>query len=188
MHLKSFGCSFIYGCDLPDEDYSNCSQLSWPALLAQSCELDYSCYAKPGSGNLQILHSVLNELATSDTTDFFVIGWTWVDRFDYYDPENNNKFGTPWSTIVPNNDSALAKTYYQELHSELSDKFTCLSYIQLAITMLKQKNIPFIMTYLDELVFDSLHALVTLYPPGIRHIRWDLVLSTDNLAGRSLSV
>lgn len=155
MNLKSFGCSFIYGCDLPDEDYSNCSRLSWPALVAQARRVNYSCYAKPGAGNLQILHSVLNEVVTSNSQDFFVIGWTWIDRFDYYNPDNNNKFNTPWSTIVPNDNSCLANTYYQKLHSELSDKFTSLSYIQVAITILKQKNIPFIMTYIDELLFDQ---------------------------------
>jgi hypothetical protein len=155
MNLKSFGCSFIYGCDLPDEDYSTPSQLSWPALLSQARGLDYSCYAKPGSGNLQILHSILNEIGNAGSDDFFVIGWTWIDRFDYYDPENNNKFNTPWSTIVPGNDSSLSQTYYRELHSELGDKFTCLSYIQLAIDILKQKRIPFIMTFIDKLLFDQ---------------------------------
>jgi hypothetical protein len=155
MTLKSFGCSFIYGCDLPDEDYSNHSQLSWPALLAQAKGIDYSCYAKPGSGNLQILHSILNEIGNVGPGDFFVIGWSWIDRFDYYDPENNNKFGTPWSTIVPSNDGSLSQTYYRELHSELGDKFTCLSYIQLAILLLKQRRIPFIMTFIDELLFDQ---------------------------------
>jgi len=155
MQLKSFGCSFIYGCDLPDEDYSNASQLSWPALLAQARGVDYTCYAKPSAGNLQILHSILNEIPTSNSEDFFIIGWTWIDRFDHYNPENKNKFDNPWSTIVPSDDSNLAKTYYRELHSELSDKFVCLSYIQLAIAMLKQNNIPFTMTYLDELLFDQ---------------------------------
>ena len=155
MRLKSFGCSFIYGCDLPDENYSNYSQLSWPALLAQARGLDYSCYAKPGSGNLQILHSILNEIPDSTSEDIFVIGWTWIDRFDYYAPENNNKFNTPWSTILPGEDSELAKTYYQQLHSELGDKFSSLSYVQLAITMLKQKNISFIMSYMDELMFNQ---------------------------------
>jgi hypothetical protein len=155
MRLKSFGCSFIYGCDLPDENYSTASQISWPALVAKARRLDYTCYAKPGAGNLQILHSILNQIPSSTSDDFFVIGWSWIDRFDYYDPENKNKFNNPWLTIVPNDDSTLAQTYYRELHSELSDKFTCLSYVQLAITMLKQKGIPFVMTYLDELLFDQ---------------------------------
>jgi hypothetical protein len=155
MTLKSFGCSFIYGCDLPDEDYLTPSQLSWPAMLAQARGLAYQCYAKPGAGNLQILHSILNEIGNVGPDDFFVIGWSWIDRFDYYDPENNNKFGTPWSTIVPSDNSILSQMYYRELHSELGDKFACLSYIQLAINILKQKNIPFIMTFIDELLFDQ---------------------------------
>jgi len=154
MRLKSFGCSFIYGSDLPDEDWSNFSHISWPARLARAQGRNYTCYAKPGSGNLQILHSIINEIPASTSEDFFVIGWSWIDRFDYYAPDNDNEFNNPWSTIVPSDNSDLAKTYYQKLHSELSDKFSSLSYVQLAISMLKQKNIPFIMTYMDKLMFD----------------------------------
>jgi hypothetical protein len=60
-----------------------------------------------------------------------------------------------WSTILPVDTDNVAKTYYRNLHSEYRDKFTCLSYIKLAIDTLSQKGIPFIMTCIDELLFDQ---------------------------------
>lgn len=164
MNLKSFGCSFIFGSELADNqaaaDAGNrraqFSQLTWPAHLAKHLDRTYECYARPGSGNLQILERTLNQAAVSNSSDLFVIGWTWIDRFDYYDPDYDPQTKTtPWSTIMPIDESNLAKTYYKELHSEYRDKFTCLSYIKLAIDTLNQKNIPFIMTYMDELLFDQ---------------------------------
>jgi hypothetical protein len=159
MTLKSFGCSFIFGSDLADDGrdgpYATPSQLTWPALLAQHLGHQYECHARPGSGNLQILERMLNQAATSSGTDLFVIGWTWIDRFDYYDSNYDpTTKRTPWSTVMPIDKTSVAKTYYKHLHSEYRDKFSCLSYIKLAIDTLDQHGIPFVMTYMDELLFD----------------------------------
>jgi hypothetical protein len=56
---------------------------------------------------------------------------------------------------MPVDTDDVAKTYYRNLHAEYRDKFTCLSYIKLAIDTLNQKGIPFIMTYIDKLLFDQ---------------------------------
>jgi hypothetical protein len=48
----------------------------------------------------------------------------------------------------------LAKTYYQELHSETRDKLTSLMSIKTVIDSLQERDFPFIMTYMDELLFD----------------------------------
>ena len=155
MNLKSFGCSFIFGSELADDGSNGLrtipSNFTWPALTAKNFNLNYTCYARPGAGNLQILEQVLNQSATN-SQDLFVIGWTWIDRFDYYTatPEIS-----PWRTIMPIDTDNLAMVYYRDLHSEYRDKFTCLSYIKLTIDTLTQKNIPFIMTYMDELLFDQ---------------------------------
>ena len=160
MNLKSFGCSFIFGNDLADDGRDlpvpTPSQLTWPAHLAKHLKKDYECYARPGSGNLQILERVLTQSAVSDSLDLFVVGWTWIDRHDYYN--NNNTTGWEWHrwhTIMPIDTTELAKIYYRDLHSEYQDKFSCLIYIKLAIDTLKQKNIPFVMTYMDDLLFDQ---------------------------------
>ena len=160
MTLKSFGCSFVFGSELDD---ATCvpgtvipSKKTWLARLAQHLNYSYDCRAWPGSGNLQILETVLNQIAVSDPTDLFVIGWTWIDRFDYCDAEfDPRKKPTPWNTIMPVDSTDLAQVYYRDLHSEYRDKFTSLSYIRLAIDTLNQKGIPFLMTYMDRLLFDQ---------------------------------
>jgi hypothetical protein len=160
MKLKSFGCSFIFGSDLADDGrngtFATPSQFTWPAHLARHLGRNYECYARPGSGNLQILERMLNQAAISANTDLFVIGWTWIDRFDYYDSNYDpSTKRTPWSTVMPIDESDVAKTYYKHLHSEYRDKFSCLSYIKLAIDTLNQRGIPFVMTHMDELLFDQ---------------------------------
>jgi hypothetical protein len=156
MKLKSFGCSFIFGSELNDcVSVDIPSHLTWPARLAQGVKYEYQCYAWPGAGNLQILEQVLNHAASGNTTDLFVIGWTWIDRFDYYPTNPDNPSRSPWRTIMPVDTDELATVYYRDVHSEYRDKFTCLSYIKLAIDTLNQKGIPFIMTYMDNLLFDQ---------------------------------
>lgn len=157
MKLKSFGCSFVFGNDLADttgDCLTHPSQSTWPALLAQHLGYDYTCHARPGSGNLQILEKVLNQANTVDN-DLFVINWTWIDRFDYYNADYDGCPWNDWFTIMPVDTTNVAKTYYRDLHSEYRDKFTSLSYIKLAIDTLEQQRIPFIMTYTDRLLFDQ---------------------------------
>lgn len=162
MNLKSFGCSFIFGSELCDEDgsvpgqgHANYSRLTWAAHLAQKLKRDYSCHARPGSGNLQIAEQVLSHLATNEHA-LYVIGWTYIDRFDYVSINNPTEWsGMPWSTLLPVNTTDLAKTYYRDLHSEIRDKLTTLMSIRVVIDTLKQKNCPFIMTYMDELMLDQ---------------------------------
>lgn len=166
MILKSFGCSFIFGSDLHDdssgigEPYAKPSKFSWPSLLAQYKNYNYQCYARPGSGNLRILEKVLSHSA-DPTTCFFVIGWSWNDRFDYtidltgedhiYDLAGSNL----WRTIMPIHTDSRSHHYYRDLHSQFRDKLTNLIYIKTAIDTLKEKNIPFIMTYMDDLLFET---------------------------------
>jgi hypothetical protein len=164
MTLKSFGCSFIFGTDLPDDNhgasYATSSQLTWPALLAKDLGYKYQCYARPGSGNLRILEKILTQAGESPSTDLFVIGWTWTDRFDYtvdstgrdhvYDLAGSNL----WKTIMPLGSDSITQLYYRDLHSEFRDKLTTLINIKTAIDTLQQKGIPFIMTYMDDLIFD----------------------------------
>jgi hypothetical protein len=154
MNLKSFGCSFIFGSDLSDDTDQSLrhSNLTWPAHLARHLNHTYRSYARAGSGNLQIAERVLNQLATNEPA-LYVIGWTWIDRFDYF---KDNKFDQDrWATIMPVDVTETAKIYYRDLHSEYRDKLTTLMSIRLVIDTLKQKGYPFIMTYMDELMFDQ---------------------------------
>ena len=166
MQIKSFGCSYIFGSELPDEirkidetnrrSYFAGSQLTWPCLVAKNYGYQYNTYARPGSGNLQILERLLSNLSGSINNDILcIIGWTWIDRFDHC-IEYSSWPGLPWATLRPNEVTEAAKIYYRDLHSELQDKFVSLLYIKQAIDMLKKKSVPFIMTYMDNLLFDQM--------------------------------
>lgn len=156
MKVKSFGCSFVFGTELSDDCNSgllpNASKLTWPAHVANYLKMEYQCFAKGGAGNLLILERLLNHTANNDQ-DFYIINWTWIDRFDYVetDPASSND----WMTLRPMIDSPVAKNYYSNLHSEFKDKFITLAYIQLAITTLEKKKCPFIMTFMDDLLLDQ---------------------------------
>lgn len=153
MILKSFGCSFIFGTDLHDDGrdlrWPTPSQHTWPALIAKKRSWDYKCHARGGSGNIQILERVLTQAALNEPA-FFVIGWTWIDRFDYTSGNRD-----AWSTVMPIDTDEKAKIYYRDLHSQFRDKFTSLCAIKTAIDTLKQKNLPFLMTYMDDLIFET---------------------------------
>lgn len=165
MVLKSFGCSFIFGTDLRDDGrsgpYPTPSQLTWPALLAKELGYQYVCYAYPGSGNLRILENVISQSAASNEKDLFVIGWTWIDRFDYTRTVEEWREIIPdstidkWSTLMPIDDTKEAKFYYKNLHSQYRDKLTTLIYIKSVIDVLKNKKIPFIMTNMDDIIWES---------------------------------
>ena len=154
MKLKSFGCSFIFGTDLHDDSRqgpkATPSNYTWPALLAKKHNWDYTCYARPGSGNLQITEAILNQLTDSEPA-IYVIGWTWIDRFDYTTADARRS----WHTIMPVDTDTLAKTYYRDLHSEYRDKLTTLMNVKLCIDALVKSGNKFIMTYMDDLMFDQ---------------------------------
>lgn len=157
MNLKSFGCSFIFGSELSDELDGDPSQRTWPALYAKQSKFNYKCYARPGSGNLQIAEKVLNQIIDSDPA-FYIVGWTWIDRFDYIESDSDS-----WKTIMPIDTDSVADMYYRNLHSQYRDKLTTLMNIRLVIDSLKEKQLPFIMTYMDNLMFETeWHA-----PPAI---------------------
>jgi hypothetical protein len=165
MKLKSFGCSFIFGSDLADDGrdqpFATASKFTWPALLAQDLQMQYECYARPGSGNLRILEKVLS-VATQEPA-VFVIGWTWIDRFDYVVDFANQRHNIHdladecnlWRTMMPQDRSANSDFYFRQLHNQYRDKLSSLIYIKTAIDTLTQKNLPFIMTYMDELLFET---------------------------------
>lgn len=157
VNVHSFGCSFIFGTDLADDGrdlpYPTASQLTWPALISQQLDAKYYCHARGGAGNLQILDRILNVAAVNNSDDFFIIGWTWIDRFDY---TQTNQHGRPdcWSTVMPIDQDERARIYYRELHSEYRDKLVTLQCMRTAIDVLRQKNRKFIMTFMDDLVLD----------------------------------
>lgn len=177
MELKSFGCSFIYGTDLPDAvDPSQYSCLTWPALLAKKLQMPYRCYAGGGHGNLSIFDRLSREIY-EDPQSLFVIQWTYIDRFDYSDP-NGHHFNTgnnDWSTIRPNDQSPQADFYFRQIHSEYRDKLTSLIYIKTALELLRKNHCKFLMTCMDRMILcDHYHSSPVMQD-------WQKQLQTDLL-------
>jgi hypothetical protein len=143
MKLTSHGCSFVYGSELSSPS------LSWPALVAQNLGYDHVCWAVPGSGNLQIMESVLSH---ADKGDLCMVNWTWIDRFDYVDIQDES-----WQTLRPIFDHDHAEYYYRHLHGQYRDMLTNLVYISTAINFLKHRGIPFVMTYMDSVLFEQVN-------------------------------
>lgn len=121
----------------------------WPALLAKHKGWNYKCYARPGSGNLCIAESVLNQIVEIKPS-VFVIGWTWIDRFDY-----NHRATDKWATLMPVDRTSEANFYYKNLHSQYRDKLTSLIHINTVIQALKASGHSYIMTYMDSLLFET---------------------------------
>lgn len=144
MILGAFGDSFLYGCDLESPDST------WPALVAKNLNLEYSCFAKPGAGNQFISQTITDCVQQLGNNVFYVINWTWIDRFDYTDPDNN------WNTIRPSLDNATVDPfYYKHLHSEFKDKLSTLQYVYTALSILQAHECRFVMTYMDSLMLDK---------------------------------
>ena len=162
MKLKTFGCSFIFGSELSDcgknGSYNNGSYLTWPFQLSKHLGYSYECHARPGAGNLQIAERVLSRADATDPS-LFVIGWTWIDRYDCWDPTETDNWTegdlwNNWSTVLPSDTTEKSRVYYRDLQAEFRDKLTSLITIRTVIDTLNQKKIPFIMTYMDGLLFD----------------------------------
>ena len=157
MKLKSFGCSLIFGTDLQDDGrhgpQATPSKYTWPALLAKHSKRDYYCYARPGAGNLQILNQLLSNIDSDDTV--YVIGWTYAERFDYIDQGK-------WSSLMPVENSQVARTYYASLQDDLRDQLATLSCIQTAVSVLGDRKFIMICQDHSELVGNGV--------PGVEHL------------------
>lgn len=150
MKLKSFGCSFIYGSELSDENpcLIRPSRKTWPALLAHHLGYQYECYALPGAGNLSITQQVLDQAADPEPA-LYIINWSFIDRFDYKFEDISLK----WHTCRPSETDLESETYYKLYHSEYRDKLTTLINMQACAAALYGQKV--IMTYMDDLTFDQ---------------------------------
>lgn len=161
MKLKSFGCSLIFGSDLADDGrhglVATPSQFTYPALIAKRKGMMYSCHARPGAGNFEILNRIAEQVATGQPA-VYVINWTWIDRFSYIDKAESsgihpyNPWG--WRSIMPIFETQAAKIYYRDLHSQMRDQMETLLCMKTAIDLILQNQGSFIMTSTDALTWE----------------------------------
>lgn len=166
--LNSFGCSFTSGTELSDCGPNECSNLTWPALIAKKHGRDYLCHAQGGTGNLAIAQRVINRLAVrtkSNEPFVWIVNWTFLHRFDFI--SSNDTAVIRWETLCAARTDDVARAYFQNLNSEPRDKLVNLLRIQSVISLLLQEKIPFVMTCMDYLLLDSQYHC----PPTIRYLQ-----------------
>jgi hypothetical protein len=162
--IIAFGDSFTTGTDLADcsanspklQDpsgfYLGTSQHTWPALMAKDFNLKYGCYAVGGQGNMLISNSVIEiyERSHFKNRNFYVINWTWFDRFDYFDTASD-----AWHTIHPRHDNLESHFFYKHIDSEVWNIIRNMHVIISTINFLQSRKIGFFMTCLDDLLFSK---------------------------------
>jgi hypothetical protein len=117
--------------------------------LSHNLNYQYECYAWPGIGNLQIMNSVLEQCSLNDPA-VFVINWTWLDRFDFMISESEY-----WNTLRPDGTTKQHRLYYKYFYNQYHTMLTNASYIKTTIDILQSRNIRYIMTLMDTILFDE---------------------------------
>jgi len=148
--INSFGDSFTRGTDLADCSDEHASQSTWPALMAKEFSLLYGCEAVGGTGNMFISNQVLEfyEESRFKNRNFYVINWTWFERFDYIDIHSNR-----WHTIHPRHNNLESHFFYKHIDSEIWNIVRNMHTILSTIHFLQSHNVGFFMTCLDDLVW-----------------------------------
>jgi hypothetical protein len=145
--LHSFGDSFTLGTDLADCDSVNFSNFTWPAQVAKKLELPYTSFSKGGTGNQYIFSQLIEKFTRCHQKDriFYVINWTWIERFDYIDVNTNH-----WNTTHPHHEGRLDHYFYKHIDSQVWNMIRNLQLMWGAIGFLKHSNCDFVMTCLDD--------------------------------------
>lgn len=166
----SFGDSFTWGTDLADampaEEWEQMpqkwksqnpfdtmySRKTWPALMAQHFDQDYICLAKPGCSNQTIVRKFFENIHLIERKDTVVVNFTWRDRYDFYNDEKRE-----WTTVRPSGteDNEYHELYYKYLHCTMWDQVENLKAINLIMSWLDKNQSSYIVTCIDELIFDD---------------------------------
>lgn len=160
MILGAFGDSFLFGSDLSDVSTNNNfehfypSSLTYTALLAKKFNLEYYCTARPGQSNKIIADDVIRAISFHKDSMFYIINWSWIDRYEYIS-EDNSALVRGWCSILPTDNTDLSKTYYKNFYSDLNSKLSNLLYVYSVLGLLQEYRCKFIMTNMDSLMFDK---------------------------------
>jgi hypothetical protein len=104
MIIVAGGDSFVWGNELSDCTRIKYSKLTFPALLAQSKNLDYTCAAWPSNANNAISRMTMREccrLLNLGEKIFVFVVWTFDSRFEFRFNYNTNQQISPWYSINP---------------------------------------------------------------------------------------
>jgi hypothetical protein len=151
------------------------SRLTWPALLAKHFNADYICHAFGGCGNQAINRNVVRFINQFNADDLIIINWTYKSRWDVIDV-NEPYPRDYWKTVSPgtvNKYPEFTKFYLSHLQSDIWDNWISLNEMLLAATLLKSRNLNFIMT--------SIERHDTKFVPAIEYIDVARELIADDI-------
>lgn len=164
MILRSFGCSFIFGNCLHDDGrdgpWPTPSNHTWPALLAKKYGLDYVCNARGGSGNMHIADKTMMRAIWArekNSQEIFVVQWSYIDRFDWINlrqHQDHHAMHNGWSSVLPGSNNEEAKAFYRLFHTQLFDQYRSLMQAAATVDLLLRYQQPFLMCYVDPLMFE----------------------------------
>jgi hypothetical protein len=158
--IASFGDSFIYGSEIPD-NYDG--SRAWPGLIAQELGLSYTTRAWAGCSNDAIARQIFTYFAQNSRQGVLaVINWTWCMRWDFYLSGVKEWIGLG-PTCVPDKlkdqlDREAATDLIQIYGRHVSpahvwNQYRSLQAIMAAQRFLEQHDIPNIQTYMDRELF-----------------------------------
>jgi hypothetical protein len=173
MILVAGGDSFVWGQELADCRHSGLggnSQKTFPALLSQSKNLDYTCCAFPGNANNAISRKTILACEELNSSQFIVtVNWTFTQRYEFRFNYNTLKNSSPWYSMhshYPNEDAfskmenaglltEFIKVFYKHVgNSECYELYTTLKEILFLQMYLKSKNIPYLFTTADNSYYE----------------------------------
>lgn len=186
--IAAFGDSFIYGTELTGNRDGTVG--SWPSLISQELNLEYSCNAWPGVGNDAIAQQVLKYISNNPINEtLFVINWTWIGRWDVFSTQAD-RWITLGPTCVPRNleqfldatqASNLLEHFHGHLNSQIGHKYRTLVAMNTVHSLLKQLGAAKIITNMDSTTFDkSCNA-----PPYISVLQDQLIGDIDYFEGKN---
>ena len=143
--LVAFGDSITFGYALDDNglDPKFPSKYSWPAVLAETLEVEVVNCGIPGASNKEIWHNILN--FSYEDNDFVIVNWNTAHRFCIFDEEKHIRIGM--STRYAN--EKLTNTFYENFYTDLDIKID------------NQLRISHSAFFLDNLGIRNYHSFTT---------------------------
>ena len=166
MIIVAGGDSHVWGSELADSPHGGpnaYSRQTFTSLLAKDNNYQYLCAAYPGYSNSGIARTIINTCETTDGNKFVLVCWSFVNRYEFRFTYDTMPATSPWMNIhtgntdfrndVANRDqlSKFVTAYSKHVGmGEYNEIYVTLKEILFLQQYLKQKNIPYLFTTVDN--------------------------------------
>lgn len=104
--IHFFGCSLTYGSEISGVDVEHPDpddvQYTWPIVLSKKLNFtddQIKVWARPGATCRDIALTTIDAMHKHD--GIFVVGWTWPERTNYWNPDMDINVNQPGLTVTP---------------------------------------------------------------------------------------